>query len=199
MPSVPRAVDRDAVAPRTVTPRVVVMGVSGSGKSTVAAALAAALGVPHGEGDDFHPARNRDLMTRGVPLTDADRAPWLRTLRDWLAGHPDGCVLSCSALRRSYRDTLRAAAGDVVLLHLDVPEPLLRARMSARPGHYMPVSLLTSQLETLEPLAPDEPGARLDASRPLDDVLRDARAALAALAGPRPSMPSMPSMTTGHP
>lgn len=188
MGTVQRGVD-DAAVPRAVTPRVVVMGVSGSGKSTVAAALAAMLGVPYGEGDDFHPSRNRDLMTRGVPLTDADRAPWLRTLRDWLAGHPDGCVMSCSALRREYRDTLRAAGG-VVLLHLEVPEPLLRARMSARPGHYMPVSLLASQLATLEPLAPDEPGICLDASRPLADVLHDARAALTtltALTDPPPS------------
>ncbi|WP_448630067.1 gluconokinase [Cellulomonas soli] len=144
---------------------VVVMGVSGSGKSTVAAALAERLTLPFGEGDEFHGERNRALMAAGVPLTDADRAPWLLAVRDWMSAQaPTGSVVACSALRRAYRDVLRGALGDVLFLEVDVPAAVLRARMSARTEHFMPVSLLDSQLATLEPLAADEPGARVDGS-----------------------------------
>ena len=96
-------------------PRVVLMGVSGSGKSSVGAALGARLGVPFAEGDDFHPAASRAKLAAGIPLTDADRWPWLRGLRDWAAAQQRGCVLACSALRRAYRDVLREAGPDVVL------------------------------------------------------------------------------------
>ncbi|WP_449385623.1 gluconokinase [Cellulomonas soli] len=125
---------------------VVVMGVSGSGKSTVAAALAERLTLPFGEGDEFHGERNRALMAAGVPLTDADRAPWLLAVRDWMSAQaPTGSVVACSALRRAYRDVLRGALGDVLFLEVDVPAAVLRARMSARTEHFMPVSLLDSQ------------------------------------------------------
>jgi len=154
------------------------MGVSGSGKSSVGAALGARLGVPFAEGDDFHPAASRAKLAAGIPLTDADRWPWLRGLRDWAAAQQRGCVLACSALRRAYRDVLREAGPDVVLLHVSAPAGLLRARMDRRVGHFMPTSLLASQLATLEPLAPDEPGHVLDATGDVDDVVTTALVAL---------------------
>jgi gluconokinase len=166
--------------PRTgrALPRIVVAGVSGSGKSTVGAALAARLGVPFAEGDDFHPATNRQRMAAGIPLTDADRWPWLAALRDWAAAQPDGCVVACSALRRSYRDVLRHAGPDVVTLQVTAPEQVLRARMEQRAGHFMPTSLLDSQLASEEPLDPDEPGQALDGTRDVDAVVAAAMAAL---------------------
>ncbi|GAB2463502.1 gluconokinase [Xylanimonas ulmi] len=160
--------------------RIVVMGVSGSGKSTVAALLAQRLGVPFAEGDEFHSPASRAKMASAVPLTDQDRAPWLASLRDWAAAQPAGCVVSCSALRRSYRDVLRAAGPDVVFLQIDVPAETLRARMDAREGHYMPTALLISQLATLEPLGDDEAGRRLDGSADVDDVVGAALDAVAA-------------------
>lgn len=135
-----------------VPPRVVVMGVSGSGKTTVASRLAAALGVPFAEGDDFHPAANIAAMTAGVALTDADRAPWLARIADWLTGATDGAVVSCSALARAYRDRLRADVPDLVFVHLDVPRAESDRRLRHRRGHFMPPSLLDSQLAMLEPL-----------------------------------------------
>ena len=156
------------------------MGVSGSGKSTLAVPLAQALGVPFAEGDDFHSAANRAAMAAGHALTDADRQPWLAALRTWAAAQPAGCVLSCSALRRAYRDVLRGAGPDVVFLEVDVPRQVLAARLAARRGHFMPPSLLDSQLATLEPLAPDEAGARLDGTLPIADLVA---AALRALSG----------------
>lgn len=159
-------------------PRIVMMGVSGSGKSTVGAALADRLGVQFAEGDDAHPAANRATMAAGIPLTDADRWPWLQELRDWAAAQQHGCVLTCSALRRAYRDVLREAGPDVVLLHMSAPAALLGARMGRRPGHFMPTSLLASQLATFEPLAPDEPGHVLDTT---GEVVNVVAAALVAL------------------
>ncbi len=140
---------------------LVIMGVSGSGKSTVAVLLAQRLGRPMAEGDDFHPPANVAAMAAGRPLTDADRAPWLAAIRDWItardgAGEPT--VVACSALRRAYRDRLREGPGRVRFVQLDVPEPVLERRLEARRGHFMPVSLLGSQLDTLEPLEPDEDG-----------------------------------------
>ena len=160
-------------------PRIVVMGVSGSGKSTLASALAAALGVPFAEGDTFHGDANRAKMAAGVQLTDDDRWPWLRALRDWAAAQPSGCVLACSALRRVYRDVLREAGPDVTFVEVDVAPDVLRGRMAARPGHYMPTSLLDSQLTTLEPLERDERGVRIDdAGRGADAVFRTALRAI---------------------
>jgi carbohydrate kinase (thermoresistant glucokinase family) len=145
-------------------PVVVVMGVSGCGKSTVAAGLAPMLGVPYIEGDRLHPPRNVALMAAGIPLTDADRADWLRALAALLtrAAQGGGCVLACSALKRSYRDVLRSGAPALRLVHLVGTPALLAERLITRRGHYMPASLLQSQLDTLEPPGPDEAATVLD-------------------------------------
>jgi len=137
----------------------VVMGVSGCGKSTVGAKLAEALQLPFLEGDVLHPERNVALMAAGVPLSDADREGWLQALAERLrqahaAGR--GLVLSCSALKRAYRDILRSGAPGLRLVYLHGEHALLAARMAARTGHYMPLSLLDSQLATLEPPGVDE-------------------------------------------
>ncbi|MGN8245751.1 gluconokinase [Cellulomonas soli] len=163
---------------------VVVMGVSGSGKSTVAGLLAERLSLPFGEGDEFHGERNRALMASGVPLTDEDRAPWLVAVRDWMSEQvATGSVVACSALRRAYRDVLRGATGEVLFLEVDVPAQVLRTRMAARTEHFMPVSLLDSQLATLEHLAPDEPGLRVDGAAPLPQVVDACLAGLRAQRG----------------
>lgn len=141
-------------------PVVVVMGVSGSGKSTVGGLLAERLGVPYAEADDFHPAANIAKMSAGHPLDDADRAPWLDAIAQWIAGRGDrGGVVSCSALRRRYRDRLRAGTTPVFFVHLDGSPELIAARLAARMQHFMPSGLLDSQFAALEPLAPDEAGA----------------------------------------
>lgn len=148
----------------------VVMGVCGCGKSEVGARLAAALGVPFIEGDAYHSAQNVARMSAGIALTDADRHGWLHALRDELArARQGGIVLSCSALKRAYRDILRGA-GDVRFVHLVGERALIEARLRARPKHYMPASLLDSQLQALEPLEEDEAGITLDACA-LPDVL----------------------------
>jgi gluconokinase len=140
---------------------VVVMGVSGSGKTTVAVELARRLGWEFTEGDDHHPAANVEKMRAGTPLDDADREPWLRGLAAWIAEREragTSCVLTCSALKRSYRDVLRRGNASVFFAHVDVPEAVLAERLAQRTDHHMPASLLTSQLATLEPLQDDEPG-----------------------------------------
>ncbi|MCP2288624.1 gluconokinase [Nocardia amikacinitolerans] len=160
-------------------PRVVVMGVSGSGKSTVGDRLARALRVEFAEGDDFHPPANLAKMTAGEPLTDADRAPWLDRVAAWLAEQSGrGGVVSCSALKRGYRDRLRAAAPDVLFLHLTATREELARRMSTRRDHFMPPSLLDSQLAALEPLGTDERGIVVDATRPPADLVRETIAVL---------------------
>ncbi|HLL61895.1 MAG TPA: gluconokinase [Propionibacteriaceae bacterium] len=141
---------------------IVVMGVSGCGKSTVARQLAERLGWPMAEGDDFHPVANKAKMAAGTPLTDEDRRPWLESLRDWIDRQPSHAILTCSALKRSYRDILRAARGRIRFLHLDGSPHVLGQRMAARKGHFMPAALLLSQLETLERLGPDEDGTVVD-------------------------------------
>jgi len=144
---------------------LVVMGVSGSGKSTVAAGVAARVGGVFLDADDFHPESNRLKMAAGTPLTDADRSPWLAILGDELADRAargEVVVLACSALKRTYRDQLRAHGGDVFFAQLDGARELLAARMGARIDHFMPSSLLDSQLATLEPLQADEPGVVVD-------------------------------------
>jgi gluconokinase len=144
------------------------MGVSGSGKTTIARRLAARLGYALADADDFHPEPNVAKMARGEPLTDADRAPWLEALVAWLAAQQAArrsSVLACSALKRRYRDTLRSGdAHRVFFIHLTAQPEALRERLRYREGHYMPVDLLDSQLATLEPLATDEPGVTLDAT-----------------------------------
>ncbi|MGO4533501.1 gluconokinase [Leifsonia sp. 2MCAF36] len=143
-------------------PAIVVMGVSGSGKTTIGRQLAERLGVVFVDADDLHPESNRQKMAGGTPLTDDDRWPWLdavaRTMTAELSAGR-GIVVACSALRRRYRDALRGGTGGAaVFAHLSGSADLLHARMAARPGHFMPPALLASQLETLERLEPDEEG-----------------------------------------
>jgi gluconokinase len=150
---------------------IVVMGVSGSGKSTVGAALAGRLRVPFEDADDLHPQANIDKMTRGEALDDHDRWPWLERIGEWLSEHAAGGVLACSALKRRYRDQLRHHCPDVEFLHLAGGRELIERRQSSRPGHFMPASLLTSQFETLEPLAPDERGVVVEVSGSVDEIV----------------------------
>jgi gluconokinase len=155
---------------------VVVMGVSGSGKTTVAQQLARRLGWEFAEGDEHHPPANVEKMRAGTALTDADREPWLRGLAAWIAERErsgTSCVLTCSALRRSYRELLREGNESVFFAHVDVPEAVLAERLAARTGHYMPPSLLGSQLATLEPLEDDEPGLTVPGTGSADDVVDD--------------------------
>jgi gluconokinase len=158
------------------------MGVAGSGKTTVATAVGEALGWVVIEGDDHHPPENVEKMAAGIPLTDEDRRPWLEALAALVRDHHqrgESTVLACSALRRSYRDILRTAAPDeTFIVHLAADPDILRERMRARTGHFMPVDLLESQLATLEPLEPDEAGATIDAARPADEVIAKAVAAV---------------------
>ncbi|AEA25744.1 carbohydrate kinase, thermoresistant glucokinase family [Pseudonocardia dioxanivorans CB1190] len=149
-------------APQVRTTTVVVSGVSGTGKSTVARLLVERTGWDFAEGDDLHPAANRRKMTAGTPLDDADRLPWLRRIAAWVGTcEADGrnAVVTCSALRRSYRDLLRAGHPSVWFVQLTAGPEDLDRRLRTRRGHFMPASLLGSQLTTLEPLTPDEPGA----------------------------------------
>jgi len=148
---------------------VVVMGVSGSGKTTVGAALADALGLRFVDGDALHPAANVAKMAAGIPLDDADRAPWLDAIGAVLAAGP--VVVACSALKRAYRDRLRAAAPGLQLVFLDGDPALLASRMTARPGHFMPASLLDSQLATLERPEPDEHALTADIARPAGEIV----------------------------
>jgi gluconokinase len=151
------------------------MGVSGSGKSTVGALLARALNVPFLEGDAFHPQDNVARMAAGIALTDADREGWLCSLAQQLQQHAKtGVVLSCSALKRRYRDTLRGSAPDLALIHLSGLPDTLALRMAGRSGHYMPPSLLASQLATLEPPHSDEDALTLDNARSPEMLVRDA-------------------------
>ena len=150
---------------------IVVMGVSGSGKSTVGAALAQRLRVPFADADDFHPPANIAKMTAGHPLDDEDRYPWLEAIGAWLAEHSDGGVMSCSALKRKYRDQLRRHCPDVEFVHLSGTPEVIARRQASRPGHFMPPSLLASQFQTLEPLEADERGATIDVDQSIDSIV----------------------------
>ncbi|MFD5869373.1 gluconokinase [Corynebacterium sp. NPDC060344] len=156
------------------------MGVSGCGKSTVGALLARELGVAFMDGDDLHPRANIEKMASGVPLDDDDRWPWLDLVGGWLAGRDGGGVIACSALKRSYRDRIRAAAPDAVFVHLHGTRALMEARVVGRavaqPGHFMPSSLLESQFATLEPLAGDEAGRVFDVAEPAAEIAAAAAA-----------------------
>lgn len=149
---------------------VVVMGVSGTGKSTLAAQLAGRLGCTQLEGDDFHPAANVAKMSAGVPLDDSDRESWLTAIRRAVAAEPGTVVLSCSALRHAYRERLRSTVWSTLFLHLAGPRDVIARRLAARPDHFMPATLLDSQLATLEPLASDEPGIQLDITYPISTL-----------------------------
>jgi gluconokinase len=164
---------------------VVVMGVAGTGKTTVGPLLAARLGVPYAEGDDFHPPANIARMSAGTPLGDDDRWPWLDAIGAWAAERTGlGGVVSCSALKRSYRDRLRAAAPAVVFVHLAGDRPLIEERMAHRRGHFMPTALLDSQFATLQPLGADEAGVVVDVVGTPEAIAGRAATALAALAEP---------------
>lgn len=150
------------------------MGVTGSGKSEIGRRLAARLGVEYVDGDDLHPEGNVAAMRAGQALTDDQRRPWLVRVGGWLAERDDrGGVASCSALRRSYRDLLVAAAPRTTFLHLTGDPELLRQRMEQRRGHFMPTTLLESQLATLEPPAPDERHVVLDVAATPDAIVED--------------------------
>ncbi|MDW5609344.1 MULTISPECIES: gluconokinase [Mycolicibacterium] len=152
---------------------IVVMGVSGSGKSTVGAALAQRLRVPFADADDFHPPANIAKMSAGHPLDDEDRYPWLESIGEWLARHPKGGVMSCSALKRSYRDQLRRHCPDIEFLHLEGSVETIGRRQASRPGHFMPAALLESQFETLEPLEPGERGVTVDVDQSIDGIVEN--------------------------
>jgi gluconokinase len=156
---------------------VVVMGVSGSGKTTLAESLAERLGWEFQEGDDLHPPENVAKMSRGEPLTDEDRRPWLEAIGRWLDGRRAAgshAVVTCSALRRSYRDLLRVDRPRLVFCHVTASAELIAHRLEHRRGHYMPASLLPSQLATLEPLGADEPGVTVSADGSPEQVLAEA-------------------------
>ncbi|MFJ2763793.1 gluconokinase [Streptomyces prasinus] len=163
---------------------VVVMGVAGTGKTTIGPLLAARYGVPYAEGDDFHPPANIAKMSAGTPLDDEDRWPWLDAIGEWAHGRAGlGGVVSSSALKRSYRDRLRAAAPDVVFVHLTGDRALVEDRMSHREGHFMPTALLDSQFATLQPLETDETGVAVEVSGSPEEITEQAVAALADLSG----------------
>ena len=165
-----------------MAPLVVVMGVAGSGKSTVGKLLARSLKAEFLEGDDLHPPRNIERMAAGIALTDNDRRAWLLEIAQQLAdAHASrhALVVSCSALKHGYRDMLRAAASRLAFVHLQAGRELLEARLAARAGHFMPGSLLESQLQTLEPLRADERAITLDAALPAAELAARAAAWLA--------------------
>lgn len=160
-------------------PLVVVMGVSGCGKSTIGALVADAMNVPFLDGDSLHPLANIHKMADGAPLTDEDRWPWLEIVGDELAGaSAGGMVIACSALKRRYRDVIRAKEPATIFLHLDGSLDVLNARLQGRSGHFMPASLLASQLASLEPLDADERAVLLDISAGITDILREAEAGI---------------------
>ncbi len=189
-----------ADTPERSAPLVVVMGVSGCGKSTVGAQLADALGVRYLEGDDLHPPHNVARMAAGIALTDADRQGWLALIaREIECARLErrGLVVACSALKRAYRDLLRQAAADLCLVHLRGADDLLRERATQRRGHYMPASLLASQLATLEPPHADEHALCFDVAQSPESIVRTlaqtfktfAAVVTAATHNPRPEAP----------
>lgn len=161
---------------------VVVMGVAGTGKTTIGPLLAARLGVPYAEGDDFHPQANIAKMSAGTPLDDDDRWPWLDAIGAWAHERAGlGGVVSCSALKRSYRDRLRAEAPGVVFVHLSGDRALIEDRMTHRQGHFMPTALLDSQFATLQPLGSDEAGVAVDVTGSPEEITERAAKALSEL------------------
>jgi gluconokinase len=152
---------------------VVTMGVCGSGKTSVGETIASRMGWTFIEGDDLHPAANREKMASGMPLTDQDRWPWLDRIADRMRTIDEAggsAVLACSALRQVYRDRLRESGAETIFLHLTGDAGLIRQRMESRSGHYMPPGLLDSQLATLEPARPDEILHEIDISGTMDEI-----------------------------
>lgn len=153
---------------RSRAPYVVVMGVTGTGKTTTGRLLATRLGVPFADADDFHSRANIAKMASGIPLDDADREPWLASVGRWIRDREaagTGAVVACSALKRRYRDILRSFVSEIYFLHLTADRPELLERLSARRGHFMPVSLLDSQLAACEPLQTGERGIAVHVGR----------------------------------
>ena len=148
--------------------KIIVMGVAGSGKSTVGKALAQSIGASFIDGDDFHPPENVEKMRNGTPLTDADRAGWLDTLAAQLAATDTPIVLACSALKEDYRARLRRGSKDALFVFLDAPATAIAPRLQNRSGHFMPASLLESQFATLEPPAD---AVKVDATQPVEDII----------------------------
>ena len=182
-------------------PPLVVMGVSGCGKSTVGALLGRRLGKPFLDGDDFHPVANKEKMGVGIPLTDTDREPWLAVLGGLLAGTADGGttvppIVACSALKRRYRDLLRSYTPDLVFIHLAGSAETIGARMDARAHEFMPRMLLDSQFAALEELGADEPHLLGDISQPLDVLVESLELKLktvdAIVVGPKMTLPAAP-------
>ncbi len=170
------------------TTSIVVMGVSGSGKTSVARELTRQLGWAYIEGDDLHPEANVAKMAAGTPLTDEDRWPWLRALAEWIGEHEAAganAVVTCSALKRSYRELLCDGHPSVWFAHVTADAELIRTRVEHRTGHYMPASLLDSQLSTLEPLQDDEPGASISGAGKPDEVVAELLDALGRERGVR--------------
>ena len=168
-------------APRSTPLQVVVMGVSGTGKSTVAAGVARATGWDFVEGDDLHPPANIAKMESGEPLDDDDRAPWLDEVNARAREHAAAgrsCVLTCSALKRAYRDRLRDGVEQMFFVHLAGSFEVLEPRMQARERHFMPTGLLHSQLDTLEELEPDEDGVGVDVAGNIEEVTAAATEAI---------------------
>jgi len=163
--------------------RVIVMGVSGSGKSTIGALVADAMDIPFLDGDSLHPMSNISKMAAGTPLTDEDRWPWLEIVGDELAGTTAaGIVIACSALKRSYRDVIRAKAPDTIFLHLDGSLEVLSSRLEGRSGHFMPPALLQSQLSALEPLGADERAVVIDIAQGITEILEQAVSGIRGIA-----------------
>jgi len=161
-----------------VTQAIIVMGVTGSGKSTLGQALAHALRWPFVEGDSLHPPANLAKMSAGIPLDDADRIPFLENVAQVLRSHSGPLVISCSALKRAYRDRLRRADPKLRFVHPVLSRAQLQERMQRRIGHFMPATLLKSQLLDLEPPGPDEQCIKIDGSEPLDRQVAGTLAAL---------------------
>jgi len=192
-----------ATGPETIAPFVsqhpviVIMGVSGSGKSTVAGILAGQLGWDLEEGDDLHPDENIAKMSQGIPLTDDDRQPWLETIASWIIEHSMAGVpgiITCSALKKKYRDILRER--DVVFVFLSGSKDLIGRRLSMRLDHYMPPSLLDSQVAALEPPEPDENALTIDAGR---SPAQEASEIVNALGlRPRPGSSSLGAVNPGQ-
>lgn len=166
----------EPAAPRPHRPLAVVMGVCGSGKSVCGEALAQALDVPFADADDFHPQSNVAKMAAGHPLDDEDRKPWLAAIGTWLAEHADtGAVVTCSALKRTYRDQLRAQAPGLPFLHLAGPADVVLARVGQREDHFMPTSLVESQYATLQPLESHEAGLTIDFTQSVEAIVAEMR------------------------
>lgn len=167
----------------TPAPIILVMGVSGAGKTTIASLLARRLGWDFLDADDLHPPANHAKMARGEPLNDEDRWPWLAAVSDWMRTRQkrgDAAVVACSALKRIYRDRLRAGVAELAIVFIQADAELLAERLKRRSGHFMPPSLLASQFEALEPPGPDEHAIVVDAHRPPEEIIGQALERLGA-------------------